>query len=178
MKIIVLVFAVIILPCFAQNFPKNWENKMEKAIVKQFSATVAKQEIKDDYINSKNKHLYKLVSGDTTKGYLYVSKTQACHIGGCGNNSTNISSQSIYEYFTYFVITDINTKILHIEMLEYAAERGFEICNKRWLSKFVGHEPKNLSYGRNIDAISGATISGLAITGDVTNINVILEENN
>ena len=55
-----------------------------------------------------------------------------------------------------------------VEIFNYQATYGYEITNKRWLKQFIGFgEDELLEVGKNIDAISGATISVHAITYDI-----------
>jgi Na+-translocating ferredoxin:NAD+ oxidoreductase RnfG subunit len=43
-----------------------------------------------------------------------------------------------------------------------------EICSKYWLQQFEYYDGKNpVSIGKEIDAISGATVSVMAITNDI-----------
>lgn len=68
-----------------------------------------------------------------------------------------------YDYFDFMVLFDKNLKINKIKVLIYRSGHGYEITNKRWLSQFK-REKRPYRYGKNIDAISGATLSGNAIT--------------
>ncbi|MCF8338435.1 MAG: FMN-binding protein [Bacteroidales bacterium] len=68
-----------------------------------------------------------------------------------------------YDYFDFMVLFDKDLKINKVKVLIYRSGHGYEITNKRWLSQFK-REKRPYRYGKNIDAISGATLSGDAIT--------------
>jgi len=55
-----------------------------------------------------------------------------------------------------------------VEVYNYQATHGYEITAKGWLKQFVGYSAKDtLLVNKDIDGISGATISVFAITEDV-----------
>jgi len=55
--------------------------------------------------------------------------------------------------------------------LIYREEHGKQIGSQRWLKQFIGlSSTDNPSYGENIDAISGATISASSMTMAVGNV--------
>ena len=55
-----------------------------------------------------------------------------------------------------------------VRVFNYAATHGQEVSVKRWLDQFAGHDgAKPLRAGKEIDGISGATISVNAIVADV-----------
>lgn len=70
------------------------------------------------------------------------------------------SATGRYETFDFLVIYSSGLIIEHVEILEYRSDRGVEIMNKRWLAQFKGTNGCELEYGKSIDAISGATLSG------------------
>jgi Na+-translocating ferredoxin:NAD+ oxidoreductase RnfG subunit len=112
---------------------------------------------------------YKIISNNDTLGWAYISRVFSCRVGGCENVTNLEVAGESNEYFDYFAILDKKKNILEIKVYNYAATHGAEVCSKGWLKQFKGYNgSKALRYGKDIDAISGATISGTAITGDVT----------
>ena len=99
--------------------------------------------------------------------YVYVGRVNSCRAGGCcstGNASVNGES----EYFDYFIFFDSTKTVGLIEVYNYQATHGYEITAKGWLKQFVGFSGKDtLLVNKDIDGISGATISVFAITEDV-----------
>ncbi len=50
----------------------------------------------------------------------------------------------------------------------YQATHGHEVMNKFWLRHFVGYDgTQKLKYGKDIDAVAGATISAQALMDDL-----------
>ena len=73
-----------------------------------------------------------------------------------------------FHHFTFVVFFDLKFKILLVRVLDYTEEHGVEITQKKWLQQFVGRVPgENLVFNKNIDGISGATISGNSITESI-----------
>ncbi len=108
-------------------------------------------------------------SGEKNYGILYRGKVFTCGALGCGIPSTEETS----EYFEFFVIADIGGRILYTEITNYAATHGHEVSGRGWLRQFEGRDAKDsIIYGKNIDAISGATKSGTNLSRE---INLILE---
>ena len=103
-------------------------------------------------------------------GFAYVGRIFSCRAGGCGGDQdvAGVSSSEDYEYFDYFIIFDLNLSVQKIRVYNYQATHGHEVGGKGWLKQFIGYQGKEkLEYGKNIDSISGATISANAITYNV-----------
>ena len=114
-----------------------------------------------------NTILYKISQSNETIGWAYTRRVFSCRSGGCDQH-TEPAESAAREYFDYFAILDKQYSILEIKVYNYAATHGQEICSKAWLRQFKGYNGlKPLRYGKDIDGISGATISGRAITEDV-----------
>ena len=59
--------------------------------------------------------------------------------------------------------TDLSIK--KSKVLIYRENYGRQIGSQRWLKQFIGLTPNDeLTYGKNIDAIAGATISASSMT--------------
>ncbi|WP_234408600.1 FMN-binding protein [Marinilabilia salmonicolor] len=72
------------------------------------------------------------------------------------------------EYFDYFILFDAEKSVQVVKVFNYQATHGYEITSRGWLKQFAGHDgSESLQVNKNIDAISGATISVQAITEDV-----------
>lgn len=87
------------------------------------------------------------------------------------------SGQGRTELFDYGILFDNSLRIKDVVVITYRSSYGGEISSKRWLRQFEGHKPGTiLTYGRDIDAISGATFSGRSITTGVQNLSIQLKE--
>ena len=108
------------------------------------------------------------ITGDEGKSItVYIGRVNSCRAGGCTNPSlTGMDAES--EYFDYFILFDSERRVKLVRVYNYAATHGQEVAVKRWLDQFAGHDgAKPLRAGKEIDGISGATISVNAIVADV-----------
>jgi Na+-translocating ferredoxin:NAD+ oxidoreductase RnfG subunit len=106
-------------------------------------------------------------SGSANKFYAYIGRVNSCRQGGCSITKT-AKIQGTSEYFDYYILFDSDLKVKQVKVFNYQATHGQEITAKGWLKQFIGYAGKdNLIAGKNIDAISGATISVNAITFDI-----------
>jgi hypothetical protein len=97
----------------------------------------------------------------------YIGRVNSCRAGGCSNPSL-AGADTESEYFDYFILFDSEKKVKLVRVFNYAATHGQEVAVKRWLDQFAGFgSGKPLRVGKEIDAISGATISVYAIVADI-----------
>jgi len=144
------------------KFSKSAEKKIDKVIKKMWADTKIEKsiinlsdiEIPDD-INIDRKKVYKVTTNSNSTFLCILSK-----------------AKGRFDYFEYVVIIDKDLNIINTKILVYNSSHGYEICNKRWLKQFNG-SVKVFNYGKNIDAVSGATYSGESITTDINTINQI-----
>lgn len=110
--------------------------------------------------------------------YMYIGRVNSCRAGGCSipmDSHENFES----EYFDYFILFDSSLSVKVVIVFNYAATHGHEITAKGWLRQFVGYNGTDtLQVGKNVDAISGATISVYGITEDVQLKTQILQKLN
>lgn len=99
--------------------------------------------------------------------YVFIGRVNSCRAGGCCD-AVLFSGNAESEYFDYFIFFDSSKTVKLVEVYNYAATHGYEITAKGWLKQFVGFSGKDtLEVNKDIDGISGATVSVFAITGDV-----------
>jgi len=99
--------------------------------------------------------------------YIYVGRVNSCRAGGC-SITHKLASDGDSEYFDYYILFDKNKIVQAITVFNYQATHGQEVTAKGWLKQFIGHDgAEPLQVDKNIDAISGATISVYAITYDI-----------
>ena len=108
----------------------------------------------------------------------YIGRVSSCRAGGCSNPLLNgMDGES--EYFDYFILFDSEKKVKLVRVFNYAATHGQEVAVKRWLDQFAGYGAgKSLRVGKEIDAITGATISVYAIVADVQEKILLLSKQN
>ncbi|MFO7863860.1 MAG: FMN-binding protein [Salinivirgaceae bacterium] len=99
--------------------------------------------------------------------YIYSGRVTSCRSGGC-NTVKASPDKPAGEYFDYFIIFDGLGEIQAVRVFNYKATKGHAIASKGWLRQFekLGTKEKP-AVNKNIDGISGATISTHAITSDI-----------
>ena len=108
--------------------------------------------------------------------FAFIGRVNSCRAGGC-SISNEVVSNAESEYFDYFILLDSTAKVELVKVFNYQATHGQEVTAKGWLKQFNGFDgTNNLEVGKNIDAISGATISVYAITCDVQIKTLILKK--
>ncbi len=99
--------------------------------------------------------------------FIYIGRVKTCRAGGCTIDSDPPNSAES-EYFDYFILYNSTCNIQLVRIYNYQATHGQEVSAKSWLKQFIGYGgATELHAGKNIDAISGATISVNAITLDI-----------
>ena len=145
---------------FSFNYLKVYEKKINKELKKIFET----DDISIEYVNSvelselgQYNRFYKLNSGDKLVGYANINKVNACREGGC--QIFNPLSQGRYDHFYYMAVFDTDFTIIKVSVLDYQSDYGYEICSRNWLKQFIGKKDQAFEYNKNVDAISGATVS-------------------
>ena len=80
-----------------------------------------------------------------------------------------LSTQAMgrYEYFDYLLAFDAELSVLGLTIITYRSSHGAAICQRRWLDQFIGYSGEELRLGKEIDSLSGATISADALIRDL-----------
>jgi hypothetical protein len=145
------------------------ESKLDKAISNLWKGKpINLIEIHQDKISScqQKANVFEILSGCDLLGYAIINRVNSCRAGGC--NIDNDEEAISFEFFDYFIITDNNFHILKVNVYNYQATHGHEVMSKGWLGQFIGFSgQEKLVYGKDIEAISGATVSAIAINEDI-----------
>tara|TARA_Y100001960_G_C14689193_1_gene835469 strand:+ start:530 stop:1066 length:537 start_codon:yes stop_codon:yes gene_type:complete len=76
---------------------------------------------------------------------------------------------------TFLVIFNENQEVVHSEIIKYREGYGGEISGQKWLSQFVGMQNDSLfKFGKEIDGITGATISVKSFTKGISKLSLLL----
>lgn len=119
---------------------------------------------------------FKILKGDSLIGYLYTGRVNSCRKGGC-SGSDNMEIAGDHEFFDYFVLFSQSKTVVQVVVYNYEATHGQEITAKGWLRQFTGYDGrKPLTAGKEIDAISGATISVQGIVDDISEKSALLQK--
>ncbi|MBI9066983.1 MAG: FMN-binding protein [Salinivirgaceae bacterium] len=181
MKIVltILIIAVSTLFCEANGLVYN-PKLLQKELAKKLNADVSLlKELPQLSSQSMNTgKFFKVVKNDTLLGYVYVGRVVSCRAGGCSKDKKPLSVAEHYEYFDAFMIFNSQKVIESVRVFNYQATHGQEVCSKGWLKQFKNFSAeKNLVVGKDIDSISGATISANALTNEVNYITQLLMVN-
>ena len=85
------------------------------------------------------------------------------------------SAKGRFDRFDFMILYNHNRKLLEVRVLTYRSEYGSQITSKAWLRKFSELDmEKDIQYGEDIDAISGATFSASSITREINRINKLI----
>jgi hypothetical protein len=120
--------------------------------------------LKTQEVNGK---FFRVIGNEKLIYTVYIGRVNSCRTGGCSFPLAD-DEGSEYEFFDYFILFDPNNSIVSVRVFNYEATHGQEITIKGWLKQFSGYDcTKNLRVGKEIDAISGATISVYGIVEDI-----------
>lgn len=125
-----------------------------------------------------NGKFYSISSPSETvnSGFYYIGRVKTCRAGGCSINK-DLDPNGDSEFFDYYILFNTNCSIRSVRIYNYQATHGHEVTSKSWLTQFKGYKgEKELTVNKNVDAISGATISVYAITADVEHKTSLLRQ--
>lgn len=97
-----------------------------------------------------NDYVYSVFSSDKLMGYILTT-----------------SAKGRYDDFDYCVVYSGDLVVKGVAVTVYRSTHGAAICQRKWLSQFIGYNGDTLKVGSEIDGISGATISANSITRDI-----------
>lgn len=174
-KLIISILFIFIITCLRGQSGIDYNHKkinkeieklwgIEQAIIKEI--LIPDSITRENYIQGK----YFLVTDKMNVSqinYIYIGRVNSCRSGGC-SIPTDSNENYESEYFDYFILFDSAFSVQVVRIFNYAATHGHEVSAKGWLNQFTGYNGSDtLQVGKNVDAISGATISVYGITEDV-----------
>jgi len=168
------ILTLIFLPSFFVPLSADLEQKIRKQIIKLYQINEFEIEeftLEDSLQQQVENGIFQAIySNHNLQGIVYMGKVKTCAIGGCvATNQFDAAPDLDSEYFDYIIYFDTTASIKKIRILDYNATYGYEVCSKNWLKQFIGYFGKeSLLVGKNVDGISGATISANAIAMDIT----------
>ena len=158
-KTTILMLAALLFFSFKFSdweFDKKYRTIIHKSISEIFNSNTYIIEELEEFEEA----FYSVKESENIIGYFVVTK-----------------APSKFHQFDYYIIFNAKTDILKIEILQYRENYGAEICSKRWLKKFISITTNNYSqYNREIDGISGATISVNSLKKDVFKLSNVLKK--
>lgn len=129
------------------ELPVHFERRIDKAL----KPILKTEEISYTFIDSTaGADLYQLKAEDMFHGYMAIA-----------------SSKGRFERFYYMIYYADDLSVQKVKIIQYNSTRGTEVASKRWLKQFEGNKGEELRYGKDVNAISGATYSATSITKDI-----------
>lgn len=151
----------------ANSFPKSVQKKIDKTLVRLFPKKVV--DLKDITL-----------SEELLSGYTSVKNVKALTLNAAGEElgyACFASSKGKNDYFDYMVIFDKERVIKKVVVLVYRSTYGGEIMSRSWLKQFIGKSKgEAMQMDKDIDGISGATLSGPSITEGVKDLSLLISE--
>ncbi len=165
----------MICSCFVFNsHGQTGIDYLPKALIKELSKVMAvdRNALNELPVPEKiliNGKYFRIVSaGANPYEFIYVGRVNSCRSGGCSAILAKEKIDGVSEYFDYFILFDQRKSVKTVKVFNYQATHGQEISSSGWLQQFSGYNGLTaLQVGKNIDAISGATISVDRITSDI-----------
>lgn len=179
MKVLLLVFLPLVALILNDPMHPKTRKRIDKTVNKLWQVqkpTLSKLEVADPiqrtFLN--NTPVFQVKGDGRILGWICIREARGCKVGGCGvgvyANAQDIFEGQSYEVFQYALFLDFELRIAKVLVLDYAGDYGYEINSPGWLKQFVGYRGGGLSYGSDIQAISGATISANSITYDIVEV--------
>lgn len=172
--IITILFLIVIAGGFALG--KKGIDYTNKRIIKKISKIIDTKDFALQELSELNSEAYQFrgkfyqviqPTNDSDDLLIYIGRVTCCRASGCSIERKLVENEES-EYFDYFIMFDKNKNVIEVNIFNYQATYGYEITSKGWLKQFIGRgKVESFEVGKNIDAISGATISVHAITFDV-----------
>ncbi len=154
---------ILITLLFLSNIDLLGSNagKILKVLKKELNCSeiVLSDFLEDEIVNEPKCHVYQVALNGEVIGY-------AINAVGFGR----------YDEYEFLVYTDLLKRIEFVRVINYYSDYGGEISSKKWLDQFSGYEGGHIKYGEDIQAISGATISGNSMVNRITEIISMLKE--
>lgn len=86
------------------------------------------------------------------------------------------SAAGRFENFEYFILYDTACVVQKVNVWKYRSSHGGAVAGQRWLRQFAGYSKGALTYGKDVQAISGATISGESLVREVARAGNVIRE--
>lgn len=150
-----LLFSIVFV---AFSFAPKDENILAKAkkhievILETSDVNLVRHSLEE--VSSASNHAFR-------KGQLYELEIEGNRLGFAYIGEAN----SMKDVFDYLIVFDKDLRIIKSKVLIYREQHGQQIGSTRWLKQFVGMSTTDTpQLGKNIQGISGATISVTSMT--------------
>ena len=166
-----ILFTVLYLTTVGQGIPDDLPKPVVRALNNEFKKQVIvlkELQAGEQKMISDKYYAIHADGADIPAGYLHLATVNTCRTGGCSLSNGPAGGDPSSEYFDYLILFTAEFAVETVQIFNYQASYGHEIAARGWLKQFQGFRgEKSLEPGKNIDSISGATVSVHAITNDV-----------
>lgn len=157
----ILLIALVIFISTGFTVSKRVDMLIEKEVKSTFAiakyqkeAITISTEINSALPQTIKNNLFKISNGSSHLGYYYLGQ-----------------AYGKADYFDFIVIFDKDLIVSKVKVLVYREDHGGEVGSRRWLGQFIGKtENEELTYKKNVSAISGATISVKSMTNELNKL--------
>ncbi len=170
MKISILLILVGISVGKAADIQSDVEEILKSEFTSNYEISLHKQELPDELKSQTEKQ----VQQKFLKSYVYIWKIcrQDSLKGFAVLDNTYGKSLPI----TFLVVFSPAAEILRVDIIRYREPYGGAIGSRRWLDQFIGKSSgEEFKVGRDIDSISGATISVNSVARGVQKLTLVME---
>jgi hypothetical protein len=157
MKFIIIILILLGDPGIQTETSCRLKRKEKKEIHSTFGTDSALEAVKIPEELASNQELYR---NDDCLYIIYVD-------GDVQGYLLSTSAMGRFDFFDYSMIFSDELSVLEVMVTVYRSTHGIAICQRRWLNQFKGYSGEELELGRDIDAVSGATLSARSIVADV-----------
>lgn len=183
----ILIFITLFTPLtnsfrVGVSFSKPIEKKLHKSLEQYFEKEdYLKKELQvsDSILYNTNSYFYHVENRSQTQGvYLVITIANGCKLGGC---DIEHGQEEEFEQFYVLSLFTEESKLVALKIIDYPSEHGYEVTSKWWLKQFIKQQKNSYEYGKNIDGISGATISVKSMIREMTYLKkcmpLVIQEN-
>lgn len=151
------------------ELPKRKISKSIEKVWKTAEYQLQEMHKQNDHPCMNNGVFFEVVTKNELLGYVYSGRVNSCKSGGCSAETD--AAELAFEYFDYYVLLNDNKQVVWVKIYNYQATQGHEVMSRGWLNQFKVMEPgESVIFGKDIEAISGATVSVSAITEDIQQV--------
>lgn len=111
-----------------------------------------------------------IIDGDLSAIPDWKDDDRVYTIHGKGERSgflLSTSAKGRYDLFDYSIIYSDTLSVLGVRVTAYRSSHGGAICSKGWLKQFQGYDGEEIKLGKDIDSVSGATVSATSMVADM-----------
>lgn len=151
--LIAFIIALATLTASGNDFypEKKAVSHIKKALKIKDIVITGELDIPDELISTDATIIYQFKNGSDNNMYYAVFK----------------ETKGRHDKFDYLLIANNESVVLKVAVVRYRSEYGGEIGSRKWLSQFIDFKGGSLQYGKDVSAISGATVSAKAIVKDI-----------